>query len=393
MGNGGAARGARIEGGVEPRGDSIRISFQWRRRRCRETIALPPTAGNLKYAERLRGEILRKIELGTFNYAEYFPDSVMARQSAPAQRTFKQVAEAWLAGGDLAKSTVNGYRKILNATLYPKIGDDPFPAISYLRLTELLAGDWSKKTRNNVLICIRRPFDIAHIDGLIESNPAARLRYLKAQVPPPDPFDPVEADAIIDHMATRYGPQAANYAGVGFYVGCRPSEQIAISWDDMGWTDRILRIQRARVLHEVKDTKTSRARDHELSARAQGFIEAQRQHTQLARGLVFMDPVTGGPYNDEKPFRERYWRPTLTALKMRYREPYQMRHTYATMAIMAENNPAWVARQMGNSPQIMFRHYARWIERVDRGRERNKLDAFLGQKWGKPEGNSGGSEG
>jgi integrase len=107
-----------------------------------------------------------------------------------------------------------------------------------------------------------------------------------------------------------------------------------------------------------------------------------------------MDPVTGKPYNDEKPFRERYWRPTLTtALKIRYREPYQMRHTYATMAVMAEANPVWIARQMGNSPTIVFRHYARWIERMDRNREGNKLNTFLGQIWGKPEGDAGESQG
>lgn len=379
--------------GIEPRGDSIRISFQWRRRRCRETISLPPTAANLKYAERLRGEILRKIELGTFNYAEYFPESPMAGESGRATKTFKDVAEAWLESGELAKSTINGYRKILEGHLYPEIGDDAMPSLNYLRLSGLLSGEWSKKTRNNILICIRKPFDIAHIDGLIEINPAARLRYMRVQVPPPDPFEPHEVEAILNEMEARYGPQAANYAGVGFFVGPRPSEQIAFRWDDIAWKVKMLRIERAKVLHEVKGTKTSQARDHELTGRALHYLERQREHTQIARGLVFMDPVTGKPYNDEKPFRERYWRPTLIALKMRYREPYQMRHTYATMAIMAEANPVWVARQMGNSPRVVFKHYARWIERMDRSRQLAKLDDYLGQNWGKPEGNTGESQG
>lgn len=379
--------------GIEARGDSIRVTFQWRRRRCRETVKLPPTAANLKYVERLRGEILRKIELGTFRYADYFPDSDMARESGAVRKTFKEVAQAWLDSGELATSTVNGYRKILEGHLYPVIGDDPIDALTYLKLSGLLAGDWSRKTRNNVLICIRRPFDIAHIDGLISVNPAARLRYLRVQVPQPDPFDPAEADAIISALQDRYGPQPANYAGVGFFVGTRPSEIIALKWPDIGLADRILRVQRAKVLHEEKDTKTSRVRDHELSARAMLYIERQRQHTQMAGGLVFLDPVTGKAYNDEKPFRERYWRPTLTALKIRYREPYQMRHTYATTAIMAGRNPVWIARQMGNSPQIMFKHYARWIERLDRSRERDGLDEYMGQIWGKSEGKSGGMDG
>lgn len=378
--------------GLEDRGDSIRVSFYWRGRRHRETLRLAPTATNLTYAARLRAEILRKIEIGTFRYADYFPDSPFAAESAPAVKTFKDVAEAWLNGGELAKSTKNGYRKILEGHLYPAIGDQSIASISYLRLTEVLSSaDWSKKTRNNVLICIRRPFDIAHIDGLVAINPAARLRYLRAQVPPPDPFEPQEAEAIIAEMERRFGSQASNYCGVGFFVGPRPSEQIAFQWPDIDWNHRILRISRARVLHEEKDTKTGQARDHELSGRALAYLEAQRQHTQLRGACVFLDPVTGKPYNDEKPFRERYWRPTLATLKIRYREPYQMRHTYATFAIMAGANPVWVARQMGNSPRVVFKHYARWIERMDRSRELAKVNEFLGRKWDEPAGNEGGA--
>jgi hypothetical protein len=69
-----------------------------------------------------------------------------------------------------------------------------------------------------------------------------------------------------------------------------------------------------------------------------------------------------------------------------------MRHTYATMAIMAENNPAWIARQMGNSPQIMWKHYGRWLERVDRGRERRSW-TLLGTKMGRTEGECRGLRG
>jgi len=43
-----------------------------------------------------------------------------------------------------------------------------------------------------------------------------------------------------------------------------------------------------------------------------------------------------------------------------------MRHTYVTMAIMAGASPIYVAPQMGNSPRIVFEHYARWIESADR---------------------------
>jgi integrase len=48
-------------------GTGIRIVFRFRGVMCRETLKLEPTKANLKYAERLRGEILNAIALGTFN--------------------------------------------------------------------------------------------------------------------------------------------------------------------------------------------------------------------------------------------------------------------------------------------------------------------------------------
>lgn len=388
MGRGGS--GKRYPG-VEARGAAIRVSFMWRGRRFRETLKLPPTPPNLTYAARLRGEILRKIAFGTFNYAEYFPESDNAGLSGESPKTFRELAETWLESAELAKSTREGYRKSLNTHVYPAIGDKRINTLGYLDITKLLSTiEASKKTRNNTLIPIRRVFDIAYRDGMIESNPAARVEYAKHQTPPPDPFSPQEVDAILVAMLERYGVQVQNWFGLGFFAGARPSEQIATQWADMDWSAGIWRISRAKVRLEEKSTKTGLVRDHELSSRARQYLEQQRPFTQLKTPLVFLDPVTGKAYNDDKPPRERYWRPVLTALKIRYREPYQMRHTYATMAIMAGANPVYVARQMGNSPRVVFKHYARWIETADRSREREKIENALGQIWGKSQGKLGG---
>ena len=47
---------------------SILIYFTYRGVQCRERLKLPPTNANLNYAANLRGEILNKIALGTFDY-------------------------------------------------------------------------------------------------------------------------------------------------------------------------------------------------------------------------------------------------------------------------------------------------------------------------------------
>jgi integrase len=47
---------------------------------------------------------------------------------------------------------------------------------------------------------------------------------------------------------------------------------------------------------------------------------------------------------------------------VRYRNPYQTRHTYASTLLSANENPWWVAKQMGHvDVEMVFRHYGKWI--------------------------------
>lgn len=51
---------------------------------------------------------------------------------------------------------------------------------------------------------------------------------------------------------------------------------------------------------------------------------------------------------------------------MRYRRPYQTRHTYASMMLSAGEHPMWVAQQMGHSDWTMIaRIYGRWMPSAD----------------------------
>ena len=55
-------------------GETINISFTFKGVHCREPLSnLEINSKNIKYAERLLGEIYNKIEKGIFSYVEYFP--------------------------------------------------------------------------------------------------------------------------------------------------------------------------------------------------------------------------------------------------------------------------------------------------------------------------------
>jgi len=367
--------------GVTGRGMSIQIAFTWRGARFRETLKLEPTKANMRYAENLRGEILRKIELNTFNPIEYFPNSKKLRRMGFIKPValFRERAEQWYnAQSHLEKSTLTSYRKNLNHHILPRFGDMNIADIKHSMIMEWLGlTAWaSMKTRNNVLIPMRGIFESAFLDGDIEQSPMARILNAKVQTKEPEPLTLQEVDAVLEHMQ-RYDSQVINYFEFAFFAGLRTSELIELKWGDIDFNRELAVVKRAKVESEVKDTKTMRIRYVELNSRAMASLLRQKQHTFLGSKHVFHNPNTSKPWADDQCQR-KYWASTLKALGMIHRDAYQTRHTFATMNLMAGCNPSWLAKQMGHTtPKMIYEVYARWLSLSDAGREKNKLESLL----------------
>ena len=61
-------------------------------------------------------------------------------------------------------------------------------------------------------------------------------------------------------------------------------------------------------------------------------------------------------------------------VEIRYRRPYQLRHTYATAMLMAGIAPGFAARQLGHSVEMFLRTYSKWIDGAADDREMAKLE-------------------
>lgn len=368
-------------GGVKPHGKGIQLSIYYRGERLRPTLGIPPTAGNLKYAARLLVEIRRAIANGTFDPAEHFPEyrGLPKIATAAPARTLEHYVDTFLAAGKarLSPSTLDVYRKVLRGFWLPKFEGRAIDNIRHSEIT-LIMGEtpWkSLKTYNNWLSCLRRVFALAMADGL-KTDPTVGIAFAKPQRAEPDPFTREEADRIIAWFRERQSPYA-DYFEFAFYVGMRPSEQIAMLWDDCNLPDATITVRRARVVGVDRDsTKTSVSRQVELSGRAVGALKRQQPRSRVAGKHVWLNPTTGKRFADEQA-QWKVWQTVLKSLGLRYRVPYQTRHTCATIMLMAGANPAWCAKQLGHSPEMFWRVYSKWIEGADRGKELAKVESFL----------------
>lgn len=359
--------------GVEARGDSIRIIWWHKNERFRQTLKLKPTKKNLIYATQLRAEILRKLTLGQFVLEEYFP----AAEGVPSITTFSDIADAWLDGqSHLALSTITEYRAMVDRYWRPAFEDMDVTKITPTKVMEAVASiKWSMKTRNNALGPLKNIFELAVVEGLIPTNPATTVKNAKVQKPEPDPLTREEVAALLTWMDRE--PQWRNYFQFAFYSGLRTSELIALTWGDVDFFNKSVRVNKAKVRKQVKETKTNTVRDVELSSLAMAALEAQKPFTFMRSEEIFLHPMTGRSIVDDRPPR-LFWNSALKACGMRQRDAYQTRHTCITLWLMAGLNAMWVARQAGHStPQMTFSRYGRWIARADAGREMAKFEQTI----------------
>jgi integrase len=72
-----------------------------------------------------------------------------------------------------------------------------------------------------------------------------------------------------------------------------------------------------------------------------------------------------------------YWTPALKVLGIRYRPPYNTRHTYATMMLMAGMTPAFCAKQLGHSVDVFLRTYSKWLDGGQNDLEMQRMEVAL----------------
>jgi integrase len=218
----------------------------------------------------------------------------------------------------------------------------------------------------NVLIPLRNIITFALNDDLIESNPFDRIfidKLLSKEQSESDyevsPFDENERIRIIDVAHA----QLKNMIQYAFYSGLRISELMALRWTDIDFEKEFAYVHRAFVDGKEKVTKTKAGtREVMMLPLAKDALLDQRQYTYLSSDHVFHNMVTGKPWASDQTLRSN-WQRVLKLAKVVYRNPYQTRHTYASMLLSAGENPLWVAKQMGHvNTEMIFRVYGKWIK-------------------------------
>jgi len=337
---------------------------------CRETIRCggTPTKAQIEQSKNKRQSIIYEISVGTFSYAQHFPNSnsKAAKQFRKNGKTVS-VEEAtieWFKRAEkrCAASTIRDYLNILKCYIIPEFGAYKLDELRPSDIKNWMAkvqGTITNKRINNILIPLRQAYREAYEDEIIENNPLSRVRNLPINTREPKPFNLNEIAKILNQL----DGQNRNFIQFAFYTGLRTSELIGLKWEDVDIENNRIHVRRAIVRNKEKSTKTSSGlRTVDLLPDAKAALTGQKQHTEQTSEFVFHDPRSNSRWKDDQAIRKVIWTPALKLSGVKYRSPYHTRHTYASMMLMNRNDPMYVAQQMGHKDWGMIRtNYGRWI--------------------------------
>jgi integrase len=199
----------------------------------------------------------------------------------------------------------------------------------------------------------------------------------------PDPFARDEIHQILTTPPRHDRHQEINLIQYMMWSGPRPSEAIALAWEDVVDLDKgLVNIRRGNVNGKFRVTKTRRSkRTVELLKPALEALQAQHELTYKQRPIkiqikdrdnrtikeeklrfIFLNTNTGQPHASDFTLRERFFKHHLKIAGVRYRGPANCRHTFISQMLTAGLPIEWIIQQVGHTtPEMIRRVYGKWL--------------------------------
>lgn len=386
-----------------PSGKSILYDFYLNDgTRRREVVDVAPSAENLRIHQKRFETLVQALALeaagiAAFDYAQFFPHSkwLKRQQKTSTTDTVGTTLWSWFAGQTFKPTVARQFRGYIRA-FEARWGDVPLTKFEVGMVRAWIKEEQNKqitvKTIRNKLVPLRGALDQAVEEEKIPFNPVRRIikiktpewetirRVMSKEI---DPFTPEELEKLYAAClasAHLQRPQLANLIKFTAWTGMRLGEVFALCWEDIDFDRGIVKVYKSRTERRIGTPKTlGSIREVELIAPAKAALLAQKAHTFLREPqpcgqfgpmqFVFYNEFTDAPWMSTLQLWTAF-KPLCRRAGVRYRYAYQLRHTFATLAISAGENEKWIAKQMGhgttdNPDTTMLRkNYGRWYPSI-----------------------------
>jgi len=312
--------------------------------------------GTKKDAQKYLNNALRDLDSGTF--------------VEPTSFTVNSYLDRWLeaaARPRVSRRTADGYAALLKRYIREPLGHRRLDKLQPLDIQAVYGAMYERGLSARV---VRHTHSVLHNAlkqavkwGLLSRNPSDLAELPKVPHKERRFLSPDEATNFLEVAETMPHGLIFEFA---LLTGMRPEEYLALQWSDVDFERGTAQVRRALVRHKkswsFEEPKTARSRRTIfLSAPLLQKLAAHKRKQAEGRlklgtawqafDLVFCSEE-GTPLSIPN-ITYRYFRPILTGAKLPRIRLYDLRHTCATLLLIAEENPKVVSERLGHSTIVL----------------------------------------
>jgi integrase len=312
--------------------------------------------GNKKDAQKFLNGVLREIDLGIF--------------IEPSTMTLSEYLDQWMesaARPRVSRRTADGYDGLLRRYIKEPLGIKRLDNLKALDIQKVYA---DMQVRGLSARVVRHTHSALHNAlkqavkwGLLSRNPSDLVELPKVLHKERRVLSQEEAVRFLDAAVDMPRGLLFEFALI---TGMRPEEYLALQWSDIDFDHHTAIIQRALVRHKkewsFEKPKTAKSRRtvvlpapllHKLSDHKRKQAEARLKigPDWQAHNLVFCTE-TGTPLSIPN-LTYRYFRPILERAELPQIRLYDLRHSCATLLLIADENPKVVSERLGHSTVML----------------------------------------
>jgi integrase len=288
----------------------------------------------------------------------------------PTSLTVNEYLNKWLdvaARPRVSRRTADGYAGLLERYIRGPLGQSRLDKLQPLDIQkvygEMQVRGLSARVVRHTHSALHNALKQACKWGLIARNPSDLVELPKVLHKERRVLSPDEAVNFLESADVMPHGLIFEFA---LLTGMRPEEYLALQWSDVDMTTSATQIKRALVRHKkswsFEEPKTARSRRtvvlptpllSKLAAhkRMQSAARLKLGVAWHAHDLVFCSEE-GTPLSIPN-LTYRYFRPILEKAKLPRIRLYDLRHTCATLLLMAEENPKVVSERLGHSTIVL----------------------------------------
>jgi integrase len=296
--------------------------------------------------------------------------------------------DSWLTDSvrdTVRQRTFERYESIVRVHIKPALGRVKLGALTPNHVRRLyrqkLDSGLAPRTVNYIHVTLHKALKDAVSDALIPRN-AASVRAPRPEKPEIHPLAPDQARKLLSIAREIEDRFEALYV-LALHCGLREGELLGLKWNDIDLSEATATLRIRRTLSQTRDLghifekpKNGKGRSVKCSHKATEALKrhrARQNEERLGMGSLWQDnglvfPTITGTTMSGTNLLGRHFKPLLKRAGLPPIRLHDLRHTCATILLMAGKHPKYVQELLGHaSISITLDTYSHVIEGMDGG--------------------------